>query len=110
MRVDFFPAWPYHFEWASRERRMGENISYGAWRTPDTSKARGFERNFRMAGHADALLAIWDGESHGTENMITAMKKAGKPCCIYIGEDAPIQFIPGAIPERCPQGRSVACS
>lgn len=29
-------------------------------------------RNKRMAEHADVLLAIWDGKSRGTRNMIAA--------------------------------------
>lgn len=30
----------------------------------------GFERNYTMALNADALIAIWDGESRGTQDMI----------------------------------------
>lgn len=33
-------------------------------------KAAGFVRNKEMAEYADALIAIWDGVSRGTENMI----------------------------------------
>lgn len=32
--------------------------------------AAGFVRNSRMAEYADALIAIWDGQSPGTNNMI----------------------------------------
>jgi hypothetical protein len=32
-----------------------------------------------MAHAADGLLAFWDGESRGTENMIATMKRLGKP-------------------------------
>jgi hypothetical protein len=33
-------------------------------------KAAGFIRNKQMADNADALIAIWDGASRGTKNMI----------------------------------------
>ena len=31
----------------------------------------GFDRNLKMGEFADALVAIWDGESSGTRSMIT---------------------------------------
>lgn len=33
-------------------------------------KGAGYTRNYEMALNADALIAIWDGESRGTEHMI----------------------------------------
>ena len=33
-------------------------------------KAAGYMRNVEMAKYADALLAFWDGKSHGTMHMI----------------------------------------
>lgn len=36
-------------------------------------KAAGFIRNEQMAKYADALIAIWDGKSRGTEHMIRTM-------------------------------------
>jgi hypothetical protein len=41
-------------------------------------KAAGHIRNAEMAKYADALIAIWDGESPGTANMIAQMRKLGK--------------------------------
>lgn len=38
-------------------------------------KRAGFHRNFNMASFADALIAVWDGESTGTKNMIDLAKK-----------------------------------
>jgi hypothetical protein len=35
-------------------------------------------RNRLMADYADSLIAVWDGESKGTQNMIDTMKKLGK--------------------------------
>jgi len=45
-------------------------------------KAAGFIRNKEMAHYADELLAFWDGQSHGTKNMITTMRKLGKPVTV----------------------------
>jgi hypothetical protein len=42
-------------------------------------KAAGPIRNKQMAEYADALLLIWDGESHGSANMKKEMLKLGKP-------------------------------
>lgn len=39
-------------------------------------KRAGLERNIKMAEYADALIAIWDGNSPGTAHMIGAAKKA----------------------------------
>lgn len=41
-------------------------------------RAAGHIRNAAMAKYADALIAIWDGESPGTKNMIDTMRKLGK--------------------------------
>jgi len=42
-------------------------------------KSAGYIRNKEMAEYADELLAIWDGHSKGTLNMITEMQKLDKP-------------------------------
>lgn len=34
-------------------------------------------RNIRMAENADALIAVWDGESAGTKHMIEEARKRG---------------------------------
>jgi len=47
-------------------------------------KAAGPIRNKQMAEYADALIAVWDGESPGTKNMIETMEKLGKPVLIYL--------------------------
>ena len=44
-------------------------------------------RNKQMADYADQLLAVWDGKSKGTKNMIETMNKLKKPVfIIWIGE------------------------
>jgi len=40
-------------------------------------KRAGMIRNRQMANHADALIAVWDGKSRGTANMIEEAKKRG---------------------------------
>jgi len=36
-------------------------------------------RNQKMADYGDALVAIWDGESRGTMDMVKKMQEANKP-------------------------------
>lgn len=43
----------------------------------------GVIRNKHMGEYADALLAVWDGKSKGTANMIKIMQDLGKPIHIY---------------------------
>jgi hypothetical protein len=50
-------------------------------------KAAGHRRNRQMAQYADALIAIWDGQSRGTKGMIDEMKKLKKPTYVYTAED-----------------------
>lgn len=47
-------------------------------------KSAGMIRNHDMALYADALVAVWDGKSRGTQHMILDMQKTGKPVHIYI--------------------------
>jgi hypothetical protein len=42
----------------------------------------GHLRNGKMARYADALIAIWDGSSPGTRNMIGQMIELGKPVTV----------------------------
>jgi hypothetical protein len=46
-------------------------------------KGAGRLRNSEMAMYADALIAVWDGESRGTRNMIEEMQRLGKLIFIY---------------------------
>lgn len=45
-------------------------------------KRAGFIRNVEMAEYADALIAIWDGESRGTRHMIHEAQKRQLPVFI----------------------------
>lgn len=50
-------------------------------------RAAGPIRNKQMADYADCLIAVWDGKSKGTKNMIDNMNKLKKPVyMIWIGE------------------------
>lgn len=48
---------------------------------PDWSrgKSAGMVRNREMANYAEALVAVWDGSSRGTANMIVEAKRRGLP-------------------------------
>lgn len=45
-------------------------------------KAAGFIRNKQMAEYADKAIVFWDGESVGTQDMITKMKNYNKECIV----------------------------
>lgn len=51
-------------------------------------KAAGHIRNSQMADVADALIAIWDGKSRGTEDMIYIAKICRLKVFVYRFEDA----------------------
>lgn len=38
-------------------------------------KSAGYKRNVQMAENADALVAFWDGQSRGTQHMISIAKE-----------------------------------
>jgi hypothetical protein len=44
----------------------------------------GFTRNTRMARYADALIALWDGRSHGTAHMIAMAVALGLKVYVYL--------------------------
>lgn len=46
-------------------------------------KSAGYIRNLAMAEYADALVAIWDGESKGTKHMIDIATKLGLKVYVY---------------------------
>ena len=50
-------------------------------------KYAGFARNTKMGDYADALIAIWNGESKGTLHMINYMKKLNKKVYVYNVKD-----------------------
>ena len=46
-------------------------------------KSAGFRRNNEMAKYADALIAVWDGESKGTASMIRLAEEWGLMVFVY---------------------------
>jgi len=50
-------------------------------------RAAGPIRNRQMAEYADALIAIWDGESKGTANMIQQARNKQLNVFIYLVKD-----------------------
>jgi YspA, cpYpsA-related SLOG family len=56
----------------------------------------GMMRNRQMAHYADALVAVWDGESPGTYGMIEEMRRLGKPVYVKrISSDQEENMLPG---------------
>ena len=49
-------------------------------------RGAGHIRNKEMGNFADELLAIWDGKSRGTKQMIEYMQSLGKPTHVFICE------------------------
>jgi hypothetical protein len=47
-------------------------------------RAAGYKRNIKMAENADALVAFWDGKSHGTKHMIQTAKYYGLPVRVRV--------------------------
>lgn len=46
--------------------------------------SKGEERNKKIVEWADALVAVWDGESQGTRDLIRAMNLAEKPVFLFL--------------------------
>ncbi len=46
-------------------------------------KSAGYYRNEEMAKYAEALIAVWDGESKGTKYMIDIARKAHLKVYVY---------------------------
>lgn len=42
-----------------------------------------FRRNIDIANSSDVLVAIWDGQSRGTQHMISQMEKQNKPVYVH---------------------------
>ena len=64
-----------HEQGLSVERHPAKWLEHG--------KAAGFRRNEQMLLHANGLLAIWDGNSRGTEHCIESACKRGLPVEVF---------------------------
>lgn len=58
---------------------------------PDWGAGRqgGILRNIKMAKHADALVAFWDGKSKGTQHMISEAKSKNLKVTVIMTDDTP---------------------
>lgn len=65
----------------ARQRGYVVEVHPADWK--QYGKAAGPKRNKEMAAAAHALIAIWDGESRGTKNMIDEARAAGLPVRVY---------------------------
>lgn len=65
----------------ARQRGYVVEVHPADWK--QYGKAAGPKRNKEMAAAAHALIAIWDGESRGTKNMIDEARAAGLPVRIF---------------------------
>jgi SLOG family YspA-like protein len=81
IHVSFWPAWKKQSEWAHSVVKGAERV----YVCPPEYLGRraGFFRNKKMAEYADKLIAVWDGRSQGTADMICQMRLAGKPWFVY---------------------------
>lgn len=46
-------------------------------------RSAGYRRNEQMAKIADALIALWDGQSKGTQHMIRLARSYGLEVLVY---------------------------
>lgn len=64
-------------EFYAKSKSLGLKIFPADW--DKLGRRAGFLRNEKMSHYADALLAVWDGQSRGTLNMIECMQRLEKP-------------------------------
>lgn len=64
----------------ARYRRLPVRMFLPDWQR--YKKAAGVKRNSQMADYADALIAVWDGKSRGTKDMIN--KALSKGLKVYV--------------------------
>lgn len=75
------PVEPFEAEWNNLDV-PGAKIKTNKWGKQYNALA-GFQRNEKMAEYADVLIAIWDGKSYGTKDMIERAKKHGLFVLVY---------------------------
>lgn len=61
----------------AKERGYNVELFPADWE--NKGRAAGYIRNADMADNADALIAFWDGTSHGTAHMIDIARKKNLP-------------------------------
>lgn len=80
------PIKPFSPDWNNIE---GDNVVIGEFSDGKKyNKLAGINRNKEMGQYADALIAVWDGQSKGTKDMIDYMNSLKKPViCVYYHEE-----------------------
>lgn len=66
-----------HVTWIAKTMGWGVEVINADWEKH--GRAAGPIRNQQMVNEADALIAIWDGESKGTAGIIGMARKKGIP-------------------------------
>lgn len=67
-------------KWAS-ENQLPVKYFPAYWQT--YGQKAGFLRNAQMAEYGEALIAVWDGKSLGTKNMIALARAKGLQVFVY---------------------------
>jgi hypothetical protein len=62
-------------KWAGNGHRVPVKLFPDRW--SQFGKSAGHRRNFEMCEYADALIAVWDGKSPWTKNIIEIARKKG---------------------------------
>lgn len=70
-------------EWAYTNGVPYKIFAVEDWRWKEDPHGAGHKRNQKMADYADALIAIWDGKSGGTADMIRRARAAGLLVYVY---------------------------
>lgn len=71
-------------EWAILNKiKLGPDFSVPDYEWKKNPHTAGHKRNGRMAKYAEALIAIWDGVSGGTANMIEQARAHGLLVFVY---------------------------
>ena len=73
-----------------KENAIPVNIIPADW--DEYGKMAGPQRNATMAEYADALIALWDGESPGTKDMISKAHTAGLPIMVYNADTEEVKY------------------
>lgn len=71
--------------WA-KERRIPIKAMPADWKRYGIMA--GFKRNRAMAANADALIAVWDGKSRGTADMVKVARGYALKIFLYVVEGA----------------------
>lgn len=69
-------------EWWAHEHSKPLRVFPANW--SKYGVAAGPIRNQEMAAYGEALIAVWDGQSRGTKNMIDTAKARGLPVHIHL--------------------------